>query len=115
MKNFINKKLVQGVLLLVLIVAMVNYFVGVFIPSEFDPIKYNVTSDHISDKLMKIKQLNSEGHFGVQTAIAWENLLPAFSAGENFFTVFTIFFPATTGILERDQISHSEKYFFLKS
>ena len=91
-------------LLFVLIIALVNYVVGVFIPCHFDPSNLNST-EPIPSKWLKVKKLNSEGHFYGRSSIARENLYPDFSSGENFFTVFTIFFPATTGILAGSNIS----------
>ena len=54
---------------------------------------------------MTHKRLNSQGHFDVRGRIARENLYPDYSKNQNFFTVFTIFFPATTGILAGSNIS----------
>ncbi|XP_057688066.1 solute carrier family 12 member 2-like [Corythoichthys intestinalis] len=74
----------QIVLLIVLLAAIANYFIGSLIPSQ--------------DKKAK-------GFFGYQTAIFVENLGPDFRDGETFFSVFAIFFPAATGILAGANIS----------
>ena len=49
--------------------------------------------------------MNSEGHFNLNTELLNENLFDDYSEGENFFTVFSIFFPAATGILAGSNIS----------
>ena len=49
--------------------------------------------------------ISTRGHFQVDYRIAAENLYPKFSQNENFFSVFNIFFPATTGILAGSNIS----------
>ena len=49
--------------------------------------------------------MNSEGHFNLNTDLLNENLFDDYSEGENFFTVFSIFFPAATGILAGSNIS----------
>uniref|UniRef100_A0A4W6G8A4 Solute carrier family 12 member 2 n=1 Tax=Lates calcarifer TaxID=8187 RepID=A0A4W6G8A4_LATCA len=73
----------QIFLLVVLITAIVNFFIGTFIPS---------------------KSKESVGFFGYDGAIMWENMGPDFR-GESFFSVFAIFFPAATGILAGANIS----------
>ena len=80
-----------------------NYFVGVFIPRTYDPemLQFNDTIALAN----RLKKLNSEGHFSAKVELLRENLYPKFSAGQNFFSVFTIFFPATTGILAGSNIS----------
>ncbi|XP_061881166.1 solute carrier family 12 member 2-like isoform X1 [Entelurus aequoreus] len=74
----------QMVLLVILLGAIVNYFIGSFMTTE--------------DK-------KSKGFFGYQTAIFVENLGPDFREDETFFSVFAIFFPAATGILAGANIS----------
>uniref|UniRef100_A0A3B4V683 Solute carrier family 12 member 2 n=1 Tax=Seriola dumerili TaxID=41447 RepID=A0A3B4V683_SERDU len=73
----------QIFLLIVLITAIINYFIGTFIP---------------------VKAKESVGFFGYDGAIMWENMGPNFR-GETFFSVFAIFFPAATGILAGANIS----------
>ncbi|XP_061752514.1 solute carrier family 12 member 2-like [Nerophis ophidion] len=74
----------QLVLLVILLGAIANYFIGSFMTTE--------------DK-------KSKGFFGYQTAIFVENLGPDFREDETFFSVFAIFFPAATGILAGANIS----------
>ncbi|KAJ8252435.1 hypothetical protein COCON_G00217470 [Conger conger] len=75
----------QLVLLAILLVAIVNVFVGTFIPAT--------------------ETKKSQGFFGYQLSIFSENLGPNFRNGETFFSVFAIFFPAATGILAGANIS----------
>ncbi|CAL1568193.1 unnamed protein product [Knipowitschia caucasica] len=73
----------QIFLLVVLITAIVNYFIGSFI---------------------SVKAKEPSGFFGYDGSIMWENMGPDFR-GETFFSVFAIFFPAATGILAGANIS----------
>ncbi|KAI4882670.1 hypothetical protein NFI96_014659 [Prochilodus magdalenae] len=73
----------QIFLLVILITAIFNYFIGTFIPFESKE-KY--------------------GFFGYDGGIIMENLGPDFR-GQTFFSVFSIFFPAATGILAGANIS----------
>nr|AIL54059.1 NKCC1 [Sciaenops ocellatus] len=73
----------QIFLLIVLITAIINYFIGTFIP---------------------LKSKEPTGYFGYDGEIMWENMGPDFR-GETFFSVFAIFFPAATGILAGANIS----------
>ncbi|XP_041666551.1 solute carrier family 12 member 2 [Cheilinus undulatus] len=73
----------QIFLLIVLITAIINYFIGTFIP---------------------FKSKEPLGYFGYDGAIMWENMGPDFRK-ETFFSVFAIFFPAATGILAGANIS----------
>ncbi|XP_075885506.1 solute carrier family 12 member 2 isoform X1 [Nelusetta ayraudi] len=73
----------QIFLLFVLITAIINYFIGTFIP---------------------LKHKEPKGYFGYDGAIMWENMGPDFRE-QTFFSVFAIFFPAATGILAGANIS----------
>ncbi|KAG7498520.1 solute carrier family 12 member 2 isoform X1 [Solea senegalensis] len=74
----------QIFLLVVLITAIFNYFIGSFI---------------------SMKSKESYGFYGYDATIMWENMSPDFRDGETFFSVFAIFFPAATGILAGANIS----------
>lgn len=47
----------------------------------------------------------AKGFVGLSTALFKENFGPAYREGENFFSVFAVFFPAATGILAGVNIS----------
>ncbi|KAJ8392724.1 hypothetical protein AAFF_G00072080 [Aldrovandia affinis] len=74
----------QIFLLVILITAIFNYFIGSFITVE---------------------SKESKGFFGYKGEIMMENMGPDFRDGETFFSVFAIFFPAATGILAGANIS----------
>uniref|UniRef100_A0A914E877 Uncharacterized protein n=1 Tax=Acrobeloides nanus TaxID=290746 RepID=A0A914E877_9BILA len=73
-------------LLVILLLSLVDYYVGTFItPTNQEQLKRGLT--------------------GYSVATLKENLLPAFRDGYNFFAVFSIYFPATTGIMAGANIS----------
>ncbi|XP_025901538.1 solute carrier family 12 member 1 isoform X1 [Nothoprocta perdicaria] len=75
----------QVILLVVLLVAIANFFIGTVIPTN--------------------NEKKARGFFNYQASIFAENFGPAFRDGEGFFSVFAIFFPAATGILAGANIS----------
>ncbi|XP_077200582.1 solute carrier family 12 member 2 isoform X2 [Paroedura picta] len=74
----------QIVLLVILLLAIVDFIIGTFIPFE---------------------SKKPRGFFGYKAEIFSENFGPDFREGETFFSVFAIFFPAATGILAGANIS----------
>ncbi|XP_055476782.1 solute carrier family 12 member 1 isoform X1 [Psammomys obesus] len=75
----------QVILLVILLVAIANFFIGTVIPSN--------------------NEKRARGFFNYQASIFAENFGPSFTKGEGFFSVFAIFFPAATGILAGANIS----------
>ncbi|OPJ70555.1 solute carrier family 12 member 1 isoform X2 [Patagioenas fasciata] len=75
----------QVILLVVLLVAIANFFIGTVIPTN--------------------NEKKARGFFNYQASIFAENFGPNFRSGEGFFSVFAIFFPAATGILAGANIS----------
>ncbi|XP_076355509.1 solute carrier family 12 member 2-like isoform X2 [Tachypleus tridentatus] len=74
----------QIVLLIILLVAMFDFVIGSFIPPSVSQ--------------------QARGFIGYNGKLASENFVPQFR-GETFFSVFSIFFPAATGILAGANIS----------
>ncbi|XP_074863037.1 solute carrier family 12 member 1 isoform X3 [Carettochelys insculpta] len=74
----------QVVLLVILLIAIANFFIGTIIPTN--------------------NEKKARGFFNYQASIFAENFGPDFR-GEGFFSVFAIFFPAATGILAGANIS----------
>ncbi|NXL90641.1 S12A1 protein, partial [Alectura lathami] len=74
----------QVILLVVLLIAIANFFIGTVIPTN--------------------NEKKARGFFNYQASIFAENFGPDFR-GEGFFSVFAIFFPAATGILAGANIS----------
>ncbi|KAM6351591.1 solute carrier family 12 member 1 isoform 2-T2 [Alca torda] len=75
----------QVILLIVLLVAIANFFIGTIIPTN--------------------NEKKARGFFNYEASIFAENFGPDFRSGEGFFSVFAIFFPAATGILAGANIS----------
>ncbi|NXC83297.1 S12A1 protein, partial [Cercotrichas coryphoeus] len=75
----------QVILLIVLLIAIANFFIGTVIPTSTEK--------------------KARGFFNYQASIFAENFGPDFRSGEGFFSVFAIFFPAATGILAGANIS----------
>uniref|UniRef100_A0A8B9END3 Solute carrier family 12 member 1 n=1 Tax=Anser cygnoides TaxID=8845 RepID=A0A8B9END3_ANSCY len=75
----------QVILLVVLLIAIANFFIGTVIPTN--------------------NEKKARGFFNYQASIFAENFGPDFRGGEGFFSVFAIFFPAATGILAGANIS----------
>uniref|UniRef100_A0A8C8SMQ9 Solute carrier family 12 member 1 n=1 Tax=Pelusios castaneus TaxID=367368 RepID=A0A8C8SMQ9_9SAUR len=74
----------QVILLVILLIAIANFFIGTVIPTN--------------------NEKKARGFFNYQASIFEENFGPDFR-GEGFFSVFAIFFPAATGILAGANIS----------
>ena len=79
----------QAFLLLVLIASILSLIAGSFYPNP-------VTSR---------AQVNAWGIFGYNSTLFKENFVPAYRDGNDFFSVFAIFFPASTGILAGANLS----------
>jgi len=75
----------QLILLVILLISILNFLIGTFIPANVGK--------------------NSHGFFNYQGSIAAENLGPDFRNSQSFFSLFSIFFPAATGILAGCNIS----------
>eukprot|EP00116_Pleurobrachia_bachei_P006804 sb/3467066/ len=74
----------QFFLLLMLIIAMINFVVGTFISNEWK---------------------EARGFVGYNVTVLKYNMMPHFQEGENFMTCFSVFFPAATGIMAGANIS----------
>ncbi|KAE9548555.1 hypothetical protein FO519_008237 [Halicephalobus sp. NKZ332] len=72
-------------LLVILTVSILDYFLGTFIPTS--------------------NEQEVKGVTGYSTATLLDNFFPDFRDGYNFFTVFSIYFPAATGIMAGANIS----------
>ncbi|CAH2292218.1 solute carrier family 12 member 2 [Pelobates cultripes] len=75
----------QITLLGILVAALANFFIGTYIPAD--------------------EEKKSKGFFNYRAAIFLENWGPDYRDGESFFSIFSIFFPAATGILAGANIS----------
>ncbi|XP_029023673.1 solute carrier family 12 member 3-like isoform X2 [Betta splendens] len=75
----------QMLFFIALMISFIGYTVGTIIPQTV------------------VKQ--SQGIFGYKSEIFVANLVPDFRGGNNFFSMFAIFFPATNGILTGVNIS----------
>merc|ERR550532_174600 len=76
---------VQKLLLVLLMCSQVDFVVGTF--------------------LNKSDEVYAKGFTGWSLETARENLNPAYSEGESFFSVFAVFFPAVTGIVAGANLS----------
>ncbi|KAK7482628.1 hypothetical protein BaRGS_00026127 [Batillaria attramentaria] len=75
----------QVVLLVILIIALISFLVGTFIPPT--------------------QEKFSRGYTGYSGEMFKENFFPRYEEGQDFFSVFAVFFPAATGILAGANIS----------
>lgn len=79
----------QVFLLMILIAAIISLVAGSFYPNP------------VSSR----EQVRAWGIFGYNATLFKENFLPAYRDGNDFFSVFAIFFPAATGILAGANLS----------
>ncbi|CAD5228295.1 unnamed protein product [Bursaphelenchus xylophilus] len=75
----------QMILLTIMTASILDYFVGTFIPPSEDQQRKGIT--------------------GYSFATFSDNLLPEYRDGHSFFSVFSIYFPAATGIMAGANIS----------
>lgn len=100
----------QIFLLIVLITAIINYFIGTFISFESKKAFGFFGYDGTATSVLHHDPGSQSGLFTLFTSLLlsgsllWENMGPDFQ-GETFFSVFAIFFPAATGILAGANIS----------
>lgn len=95
----------QIFLLVVLIAAIINFFIGTFIPLKSKESVGFLGYDGMNTRLhLREHFLHMRVFFVPSGSIMWENMGPDFR-GETFFSVFAIFFPAATGILAGANIS----------
>ncbi|OXB79944.1 UNVERIFIED_CONTAM: hypothetical protein H355_009759 [Colinus virginianus] len=102
----------QVILLIVLLIAIANFFIGTVIPTNNEK-KARGFFNYQGKYCVSI----TEHNFGIKSyqlisfspvfaaSIFAENFGPDFRSGEGFFSVFAIFFPAATGILAGANIS----------
>ncbi|KFU87270.1 Solute carrier family 12 member 1 [Chaetura pelagica] len=91
----------QVILLIVLLIAIANFFIGTVIPTNTEKKArgfFNYQGKIKSQWYFSFSPLFSASIFA-------ENFGPDFRSGEGFFSVFAIFFPAATGILAGANIS----------
>ncbi|NXP12581.1 S12A1 protein, partial [Thinocorus orbignyianus] len=91
----------QVILLIVLLVAIANFFIGTVIPTNNE--KKARGFFNYEGKIKSWWYVSFSPIFAA--SIFAENFGPDFRSGEGFFSVFAIFFPAATGILAGANIS----------
>ncbi|NWQ76135.1 S12A1 protein, partial [Columbina picui] len=94
----------QVILLVVLLVAIANFFIGTVIPTNNEKKArgfFNYQGNDFGIKSWRYVSFSSI----FAASIFAENFGPDFRSGEGFFSVFAIFFPAATGILAGANIS----------